>query len=66
MAFPIERNEWAVAVEFVWHDWVDRTEFDLRPLLNARNYGDCSAASLLHDLPASGAVRLFTLCRETR
>ena len=41
MAFPIERNEWVTAAEFVWQDQVYRTEFELGPLGNAYNYKDC-------------------------
>jgi hypothetical protein len=41
MAFPIDRNQWVKAVEFVWHEQVYRSEIDLGPFGNAYNYKDC-------------------------
>ena len=41
VAFPIAKNEWLKAAEFVWNDQVYRQEFDLGPYRNAYNYKDC-------------------------
>lgn len=41
LAFPIDRNQWVKAVEFVWNDQVYRQEFDLGPYGNSYNYKDC-------------------------
>ena len=41
LAFPIDRNQWLKAVEFVWNGQVYRQEFDLGQFGNAYNYKDC-------------------------
>lgn len=41
LAFPIDRNQWVKAVEFVWNEQVYRQEFDLGPYGNSYNYKDC-------------------------
>ena len=41
IAFPVDRNQWVKAVEFVYKDEVFRQEFDLGPYGNAHNYKDC-------------------------
>ena len=41
LAFPIDRNQWLKAVEFVWNGQVYRQEFNLGQFGNAHNYKDC-------------------------
>jgi hypothetical protein len=41
LAFPIGRNQWVKAVEFVWNGQTYRQDFDLGPYGNAYNYKDC-------------------------
>jgi hypothetical protein len=41
VSFPIARNQWLKAVEFVWNGQVYRQEFDLGQFGNAHNYQDC-------------------------
>jgi hypothetical protein len=41
VAFPLARDQWVKAVEFVWKGQVYRQEFDLGPYGNADNYVDC-------------------------
>lgn len=43
LAFPVDRNQWMKAVEFVWNDQVYRQEFDLGPYGNSYNYKDCGS-----------------------
>ena len=41
LAFPLDRDQWVKAVEFVWNGQVYRQEFDLGSFGNAYNYKDC-------------------------
>ncbi len=41
LAFPMDRNQWVKAVEFVWEGQTYRGTFDLGPYGNAYNYQDC-------------------------
>ena len=41
VAFPVDRNQWVKAVDFVYGGHTYHQEFDLGPLRNADNYKDC-------------------------
>lgn len=41
MAFPLDRDQWVKAVEYIWNGHTYRHELDLGPLRNNDNYKDC-------------------------
>ncbi len=51
VSFPIARNQWLKAVEFVWNGQVYRQEFDLGQFGNAHNYQDCGEPRSHTDRP---------------
>ncbi len=51
IAFPVDRNQWVKAVEFVWNGQTYRGEFDLGTFHNNYNYKDCGEPRQHTDRP---------------
>lgn len=51
LAFPVDRNQWVKAVEYVWNGQVYRQDFDLGTYGNAYNYKDCGEPRPHKDYP---------------